>query len=166
MEIVNPINKIILTKYLKTKRNTMDKELKKLQEAFYTNNYDDKDVKKEYFIDAIKQLSESLNTLIEPTTKSLEEIVNIIYETDHVEALKLFLTGDLGFGHDLYFCKYYFDEGDWFDDNEEHEEMEREYGEEGYQYYHLYTKTKIHVFRELRPFPEGMEYEVTKERFK
>lgn len=145
----------------------MDKELKKLQEAFYTANYDDKDATEDYFIEGIQKLSQSLETLIEPSAKSLVEIVNIIYDTDHIEALKLFLTGDLGFGHDLYFCQYDFEEGDWFDDNEEHQEMEREYGEEGYQYYHIYTNTKIHVFNEMRPLSEGrIEYVETKERFK
>jgi hypothetical protein len=36
--------------------------------------------------------------------------------------------------------------------------MEDEYGEEGTQYYYIYTKTQTHIFSEDRPFSDGVDY--------
>jgi hypothetical protein len=57
-----------------------------------------------------------------------------------------------------------FEDGDWVEDNEEHEMMEIEYGEEGIKYYFVYTKSKKHIFSESRPFPNGVEYDGREER--
>ena len=176
-------NQILITKI-----NNMDKELQKLHQVFNTSNTSENDVKEEFFIDGINRLNQSLGTSIEPSTKAEEEIINLIYERDHTEALKLLLTSDIGFGFDLDYCENEFEKADWIDDDDDDDDVddddeddgdddedededdedddENEYGGEGYQYYHIYTKTKIHVFSELRPFPEGIEYVETKERFR
>jgi hypothetical protein len=142
----------------------MDKELQKLHLVFYTSDMNEDDAKEEYFKDGIAKLNQLLGTSIEPSKNALAEVIDKIFDSDNVEALELLLTGDLGFGYDLDYCDNYFEEGDWFDDDEEHEEMEEEYGEEGYQYYDIYTKSKIHVFSQSRPFADEVQYEETKDR--
>jgi hypothetical protein len=50
-------------------------------------------------------------------------------------------------------------DGDWSEDNEEHEMMENEYGDEGTECYIIYTKSKKHFFSEDKPFSNGVEYD-------
>ena len=112
----------------------------------------------------ILQKIATVNVSIEYNLKSLEEVVYNIYELDHVEALKLLLTGDLGFDFDMEYTENYFERGDWFEDNDDQKEMEETYGEEGFQYYIINTKSKSHEFKEMKPFSNGIDYVLTEQR--
>jgi len=87
----------------------------------------------------------------------MEWVAERTYETDNVGVLCLIFCDNL-IDSDIDYFESDFEEGDWFEDNEEHEMMENEYGEEGTQYYLVYTKTQVHTFSEDRPFSNGVDY--------
>ena len=44
------------------------------------------------------------------------------------------------------------------DEGEDRDLYEEQYGEEGYNYYNINTKKYLHVFQEIQPFSEGLEF--------
>jgi hypothetical protein len=111
--------------------------------------------------DVIMEFSKLLGQKVEMTGSPMKFIVDQVYEQDSVESL-LYL---IEIWEDSIFDMFLVDSegGDWFDDNEDHNALEAEYGDEGYDYYEIHTKNKIHDFECCKPFG-GVEYTGTRNR--
>jgi hypothetical protein len=88
----------------------------------------------------------------------MEWVAERTYETDNVSVLCEIFCENL-LDSDIEYFESDFVDGDWSEDNEEHEMMENEYGDEGTECYIIYTKSKKHFFSEDKPFSNGVEYD-------
>jgi hypothetical protein len=140
----------------KEKSSKIDSELLKLHEVFGEDN-------PEYYNDVSEIFSEVLGREIKPENNPMKVVIDLIFELDHVEGLIKLFEYNVDKPQDYFYIEY--EEGDWSDDNDEHDALEAEYGSEGYNYYEVKTKTKIHQFEEMKPFSNGLEYTGTTERF-
>jgi hypothetical protein len=138
------------------KTSNIDSELFKLHQAF-GEDYP------EYYEYVSEIFSEVLGREIKPENNPMKVVIDLVFELDHIDALIKLFEYNENMPQDYFYID--FEEGDWFEDNEDQRALEAEYGEEGYKYYEVHTKTKIHVFQEMKPFSNGLEYTETKERF-
>ena len=85
-----------------------------------------------------------------------------IYQNDSINILKNMLNvegdGEYSIDYDLDIAFEDFERGDWSDEGEDRDLYEEQYGEEGYNYYNINTKKYLHVFQEIQPFSEGLEF--------
>jgi hypothetical protein len=135
----------------------MENHLQKLKDAFHASSFDQNDLNNENYTRVFQELSSLIGEAIPEVLKPMEWVAERTYETDNVGVLCLIFCDNL-IDSDIDYFESDFEEGDWFEDNEEHEMMENEYGEEGTQYYLVYTKTQVHTFSEDRPFSNGVDY--------
>ena len=136
----------------------MDQNIQTLRNALLVDNYDAQDFRDSEFINVFNQLCSLFDEQYDTDQNPLEWLIGKIIEHDSVEALQLIFSENIGLQYDIEYLDNYFEEGDWSEDNEGHEMMEDEYGEEGTQYYSIYTKNQIHTFSEDRPFSDGVDY--------
>ena len=136
----------------------MDQNIQTLRNALLVDNYDAQDFQDIEFIENFNKLCSLFDDKYDADQNPLDWLIEKIIEHDSVEALILILSEDIGLQYDMEYFENDFEEGDWFEDNEDHEMMEDEYGEEGTQYYLVYTKTQVHTFSEDRPFSNGVDY--------
>jgi hypothetical protein len=129
----------------------MDEQLKKLHEILYSDNYES-DIEDNWFIEEINNINNQFNLNFPISNDSVKLIVEEIYNNDNVDLLSYVILGKYGFDWDENACEYEFERGDWFDDNEEHEYYEEQYGEEGTDYYSMETKNKKVIYSKLRHF--------------
>jgi hypothetical protein len=121
-------------------------------------NYDESEIEMFHKIQKDLGIAEIPKTV----TNYMEYFLENIYENDASDVLvRLMNVGDDGYGFDFDIDLFFtdFEEGDWSDDSEEQEDMEEEYGEEGYNLYQVFTKTLQHNFRDMTPFSNGLEYD-------
>lgn len=136
----------------------MEENLKKLKNALFSSSITTEDLNDEYYADVFQQLSALLGESLPDGVKPMEWVAERTYETDNVNVLCSIFCENL-LDSDIEYFESDFEEGDWFEDNEEHEMMENEYGAEGTECYVIYTKTKKHFFSEDKPFSNGVEYD-------
>jgi len=136
----------------------MEDHLKKLKNALYASSFTHEDLNDEYNADAFQQLSELLGESLPNDVNPMEWVAERTYETDNVSVLCEIFCENL-FDSDIEYFESDFLDGDWSEDNEEHEMMENEYGDEGTECYIIYTKSKKHFFSEDKPFSNGVEYD-------
>jgi hypothetical protein len=136
----------------------MDQNIQTLRNAFLVDNYDAQDFQDIEFIENFNKLCSLFDDKYDADQNPLDWLIEKIIEHDSVEALKLIFSENIGLQYDMEYLDNYFEEGDWFDKNEGYEIMADSYGEEGTQYYYIYTKTQTHTFSEDRPFPNGVDY--------
>ena len=136
----------------------MEDHLKKLKNALYASSFTHEDLNDEYNADAFQQLSELLGESLPNDVNPMEWVAERTYETDNVSVLCQIFCENL-FDSDIEYFESDFVDGDWSEDNEEHEMMENEYGDEGTECYIIYTKSKKHFFSEDKPFSNGVEYD-------
>jgi len=142
----------------------MENHLQKLKDAFHASSFDQNDLNNENYTLVFQELSSLIGEAIPEVLKPMEWVAERTYETDNVGVLCLIFCDNL-IDSDLDYFESDFEEGDWFEENEEHEMMENEYGEEGIEYYFVYTKMKKHIFSEAKPFSNGVEYDRSDDRF-
>ena len=136
----------------------MEDHLKKLKNALYASSFSHEDLDDKYNVDAFQKLSELLGESLPDGVKPMEWVAERTYDTDNVSVLcQIFCENILD--SDIGYFDSDFEEGDWSEDNEEHEMMENEYGVEGTECYIIYTKSKKHFFLEDKPFSNGIEYD-------
>jgi len=136
----------------------MEDHLKKLKNALYASSFTHEDLNDEYNADVFQQLSELLGESLPNDVNPMEWVAERTYETDNVSVLCQIFCENL-FDSDIEYFESDFVDGDWSEDNEEHEMMENEYGDEGTECYIIYTKSKKHFFSEDKPFSNGVEYD-------
>jgi hypothetical protein len=136
----------------------MEDHLKKLKNALYASSFTHEDLNDEYNADVFQQLSELLGESLPNDVNPMEWVAERTYETDNVSVLCQIFCENL-FDSDIEYFESDFVDGDWSEDNEEHEMMENEYGDEGTECYIIYTKSKKHFFSEDKPFSTGVEYD-------
>ena len=103
---------------------------------------------------ALDCLSDSESSfIIDKRYNSIEELVIDLYDQDNVY---LFTSGSYDINWDLISEEW--DKADWVDSPNEVSHLEEMYGEEGTNYYKLFTRNKIHSFSEITPFGEGKDY--------
>ena len=136
----------------------MEDHLKKLKNALYASSFTHEDLNDEYNADAFQQLSELLGESLPNDVNPMEWVAERTYETDNVSVLCEIFCENL-FDSDIEYFESDFLDGDWSEDNEEHEMMENEYGDEGTECYIIYTKSKKHFYSEDKPFSNGVEYD-------
>lgn len=136
----------------------MEDHLKKLKNALYASSFTHEDLNDEYNADVFQQLSELLGESLPNDVNPMEWVAERTYETDNVSVLCEIFCENL-LDSDIEYFESDFVDGDWSEDNEEHEMMENEYGDEGTECYIIYTKSKKHFFSEDKPFSNGVEYD-------
>ncbi|MDA9325855.1 hypothetical protein N9Q69_01350 [bacterium] len=96
------------------------------------------------------------------STNLMKYILGHIYQNDSINILKNMLNvegdGEYSIDYDLDIAFEDFERGDWSDEGEDRDLYEEQYGEEGYNYYNINTKKYLHVFQEIQPFSEGLEF--------
>lgn len=137
----------------------MEEQLKKLHEILYSDNYDT-DFEDEWFIKKVNSINDQFKLNIPLSKDSMRLIVDEIYNNDNLELLKFMIIDPGGFDWDEYSCEHDFERGDWFDDNEEHEIYEEEYGEEGTDYYIIETKNKLVTLSKMSLSDSHYEFDV------
>ena len=140
--------------------------LERLYETFYADSFDDASQYDQWELDLFKKMQIDLGVekIPENVTNHMAYLLDQMYETDNSKVMvSLLNAGENGEGYGINYDTDYivleFEEGDWFDDNEEHEIMEETYGREGYNLYRAFTKNYQHDFREMKPFSNGIEYD-------
>ena len=141
----------------------MEDHLQNLKNALFASSVTSEDLNDEYYADVFQQLSDLLGESLPFGIKPMEWVAERTFETDNVDILRKIFCDNL-IDSDLGFFDSEFEEGDWFEDNEEHEMMANEYGDEGTECYIIYTKSKKHFFSEDKPFSNGIEYDKTEDR--
>lgn len=130
----------------------MDKELQKLYDIFYAKNFDDNDIKSQWFIDEIEGINEKFGLNIPIDVDSIKAVCYEIYNNDNVDLAQHMILGSTGFDWDRYDAEYDFEPADWVEDNEDREYYDENYGEQGTDYYAIETKSKKVIFSHLRHF--------------
>ena len=141
----------------------MDEQLKQLHEILYSEDYDT-DFEEEWFIEEINDINTQFKLNLPISKDSFRLIVEEIYNNNNVELLNYIIIDPGRFDWDTYISEYSFERGDWFDDNEEHEELEEQYGEEGTDYYSIETKNKQVIYSKLRHFDLPYELDQVKDK--
>jgi hypothetical protein len=142
----------------------MEDHLQNLKNALFASSSKQEDLNDKCYADVYQQLCDFLGESLPDGVNPMEWVAERTYETDNVGVLCLIFCDNL-IDSDLDYFESDFEEGDWFEENEEHEMMENEYGEEGIEYYFVYTKMKKHIFSEAKPFSNGVEYDRSDDRF-
>jgi hypothetical protein len=142
----------------------MDEHLSTLKSGLYSNAYGPGELKDESYKEIYDVLSELMGEPVPDNVVPLEWVAEKIYETDNSEALERIFCDPFGLDYDLDCFESEFEDGDWSEESEDHDEMEEEYGEEGSHIYKVYTKNKIHFFRVSAPFDDGVEYDYSEDR--
>ncbi len=132
--------------------------------AFYADSYAEISTYDESKIEMFQKIQKDLgiDEIPEGVSNYMAYFLDHIYENDTADVLvRMMNVGDDGYGFDYDIDVFFteFEEGDWFDDNEEHEIMEETYGEEGYNLYQIVTKNFQHNFRDMAPFSNGLSYD-------
>jgi hypothetical protein len=143
----------------------MNKELEQLYLVFHIDSDEIFEVENED--KEFKQLlSEVIDDNIPEGVMPLRWVIDKIYEEDKVLWL-IDLFDSNSIDYDLDYLDSEFEEGDWteYPDEETKEMIEENYGEEGYTYYYIYTKTKVHTFSKMEPLrSDTFEYSNTKDK--
>jgi len=145
---------------------TPPSHLKTLYKIFITEDFEGdsnfiEDYKEEFEV-IFKEIGNPLQN-----ENPMKFILNHIYENDDFTLLKRMLStcdtqkqgSNLGFDYDIDNCDDYdFERGDWSEENDARDNCEDEYGEEGTDYYYIYSKNLSHVFSKQAPFGVDLDY--------